>query len=238
MHDCSPTGRRRAESGRLVLCSAWWAEHGRARERRSAVLGVGPDRTRLRDGRRRSACRPPRGTAPASTRAGRGSRACTRSSTGAARTRSPDVTPFDRIVIIFNPNSTGDAPGLAEELRADLAGRLPAVPVELCPTRYAGHARDLARDVARTGRPLLVSVSGDGGYNEVVDGVMQAGDSEAVCAVRAAGNANDHRRTTRQRPPADAIVAGGGRRVDLLRLAIGSGGAAQNRYAHPSVGRI
>src|SRR3712207_5881126 len=149
-----------------------------------------------------------------------------------------DVSPFDRIVIIFNPQSTGDAPRSAEELHAELARRLPAVPAELCPTRYAGHARDLARVAAGSGRPLLVSVSGDGGYNEVVDGVMQAGDSEAVCAVRAAGNANDHRRTTRQRPPADAIVAGGGRRVDLLRLAIGSGGAAQNRYAHPSVGRI
>jgi hypothetical protein len=39
-------------------------------------------------------------------------------------------------------------------------------------------------------------VSGDGGYNEVVDGVMQAGDTGTVCAVMAAGNANDHRRTT------------------------------------------
>jgi diacylglycerol kinase family enzyme len=96
------------------------------------------------------------------------------------------VSPFDRIVIIFNPNSTGDAPRSAEELRAELVRRLPAVPVELCPTQHAGHARDLAREAAGTGRPLLVSVSGDGGYNEVVDGVMQAGNSEAVCAVRAA----------------------------------------------------
>jgi diacylglycerol kinase (ATP) len=133
------------------------------------------------------------------------------------------VSPFDRIVLVFNPHSTGDAAASAEELRAELARRLPAVPLELRPTQHAGHAREIAREVAATGRPLLVSVSGDGGYNEVVDGVMQAGNDRAVCAVRAAGNANDHRRTTRERPLADAIVAGDVRRIDLLRLTLGPG---------------
>ena len=146
------------------------------------------------------------------------------------------MSPFDRIVIVFNPQSTGDAPASAEELRAELARRLPAVPLELCPTRYAGHTRVIAREVAGTGRPLLVSVSGDGGYNEVVNGVMDAGNDRAVCAVRAAGNANDHRRTTRERPLADAIVAGDVRRIDLLRLTLGSGPDAQTRYAHSYIG--
>ena len=45
---------------------------------------------------------------------------------------------FDRIVVIFNPHSSGDGPQLAEELRADLARRLPGVPVRLCPTERAG----------------------------------------------------------------------------------------------------
>jgi diacylglycerol kinase family enzyme len=146
------------------------------------------------------------------------------------------VSPFDRIVIIFNPQSTGDAPKSAEELRAELARRLPAVPLELCPTQHAGHAREIAREVAGTGRPLLVSVSGDGGYNEVVDGVLQAGNDRAVCAVQAAGNANDHRRTTRERPLADAIVAGEVRQIDLLRLTLGRGSSAQTRYAHSYIG--
>jgi diacylglycerol kinase family enzyme len=110
------------------------------------------------------------------------------------------------------------------------------VPLELRPTQHAGHARNLARTAAATGRPLLVSVSGDGGYNEVVDGVMQAGNDEAVCAVRAAGNANDHRRVTREQPLADAIVAGNVRRIDLLRLTIGTGTAASVRYAHSYIG--
>ena len=145
------------------------------------------------------------------------------------------TTSFDRIVVIFNPHSTGDGPRLAEELCAELTQRLPGVPVRLCATERAGHARDLARDAARTGHPLIVSVSGDGGYNEVVDGVMQAG-TDAVCAVKAAGNANDHRRTTAQRPLVDAVTAGEVRRIDLLRLTIGNGADARTRYAHSYIG--
>ena len=146
------------------------------------------------------------------------------------------VTAFDQIVLVFNPNSTGDAPALAEELHADLTRRLPDVPVRMSPTEHAGHARDLAREAARSGRPLIVSVSGDGGYNEVVDGVMQAGNDQAVCAVKAAGNANDHRRTTAERPLADAIAAGDVRRIDLLRLTVGDGADARTRYAHSYIG--
>jgi diacylglycerol kinase family enzyme len=54
--------------------------------------------------------------------------------------------------------------------------------------------------------------------------------------VRAAGNANDHRRVTRERPLADAIVAGDVRRIDLLRLTVGSGPNAQTRFAHSYIG--
>ena len=143
---------------------------------------------------------------------------------------------FDRILLIFNPHSTGEAQERAEELRDELAERLPGTPVELSPTQRAGHARELAREAAATGRPLIVSVSGDGGYNEVVDGLMQAGETEAVAAVLAAGNANDHRRTTRQQPLADAIVAGDVRRLDLLRLTTGRGSDEQVRYAHSYIG--
>ncbi len=144
---------------------------------------------------------------------------------------------FDRIVIVFNPQSTGDAPALAQDLHDELAHRLPDTPLELAPTEHAGHARDLARTAAGSGRPLVVSVSGDGGYNEVVDGIMQAGNPEAVAAVRAAGNANDHRRTTKRRPLADAIVAGDTHRMDLLRLTLSPAvGAEQVRYAHSYIG--
>jgi diacylglycerol kinase family enzyme len=138
--------------------------------------------------------------------------------------------------VVFNPHSTGDAPALAAELQADLAERLPDLPVRLEPTQYAGHARVLAGEAAATGRPLVVSVSGDGGYNEVVDGVVKAGNDRAVCAVKAAGNANDHRRATRERPLVDAIVAGEVKRIDLLRLTIGRGTDARVQYAHSYIG--
>ena len=131
------------------------------------------------------------------------------------------MRPFDRVVLIFNHASTGDAWALAAELCAELQRRQPDLPVTLPPTKHAGHARDLARDAARTRRPLLVSVSSDGGYNEVVDGTMQAGNDAAVCAVLPARNANDHRRATREQPLADAIVTGSVTRIDLLRLTVG-----------------
>ena len=146
------------------------------------------------------------------------------------------MSSFDRIVIIFNPHSTGNAQESAEELRGQLAVRLPQLPVTLSPTQHAGHARDLARDAAAAGSPLVVSVSGDGGYNEVVNGMMDAANARAACAVRAAGNANDHRRVTREQPLADAIVAGEIRRLDLLRLTVGAGPTAEVRYAHSYIG--
>jgi diacylglycerol kinase (ATP) len=143
---------------------------------------------------------------------------------------------FDRVVVIFNPHSTGRAPQLAEQLQITLADRLPNLPVRLCPTERAGHARELAAGAATSGRPLIVSVSGDGGYNEVVDGVMHAGNQDVVCAVMAAGNANDHRRSTGEQPLVDAIVAGDVRRIDLLRITVGGGNDAPTRYAHSYIG--
>jgi hypothetical protein len=65
---------------------------------------------------------------------------------------------------------------------------------------------------------------------------MQAGNDQAICAVEAAGNANDHRRTTAERPLIGAVAAGQVRRIDLLRLTIGDGPEARTRYAHSYIG--
>jgi diacylglycerol kinase family enzyme len=146
------------------------------------------------------------------------------------------VPSFDRVVLIFNPNSTGDAKELAEDLRADLARRVPELGVDLLPTEHAGHATELARAAAETGAPLVVSVSGDGGYNEVVNGVMQAANERAFTAVLAAGNANDHRRTTKERPIAEAIADGATSRIDLLRFTASGAGEDVVRYAHSYIG--
>ncbi|GAA4777064.1 diacylglycerol/lipid kinase family protein [Citricoccus nitrophenolicus] len=144
---------------------------------------------------------------------------------------------FETISVIFNPHSTGDAPELAAGLREQLREVLPdTVEMRLLPTEHAGHAVDLARDAAARPNALVVSVSGDGGYNEVVNGVMAAGDTDTVCAVLAAGNANDHHRSTSRQPLAQAIAQGQVRQMDLLRLTAGDEPAAKPVYAHSYIG--
>ena len=147
------------------------------------------------------------------------------------------VPAYDRVVLVYNPQSSGDGEQRAEQARATLAEQAPHLTVALKATEYAGHARVIAEEEARAGRVLVVSVSGDGGYNEVVQGVMAAGDgtrSGAVAAVLPAGNANDHRRATRERPLVDAIAAARVSRIDLLRVEIaGEGGP---RWAHSYLG--
>ena len=145
---------------------------------------------------------------------------------------------FESIVIIFNPNSTGDAPELAQQLHDRLKELLTYQPeITLQPTEHAGHAVDLAREAAsKGGDVLVVSVSGDGGYNEVVNGVMQAGNPKAVCAVRAAGNANDHSRIIATKPLEEAIAEGRVHNIDLLRIHTGQKENEPLQYAHSYIG--
>ncbi|MHA7263794.1 diacylglycerol/lipid kinase family protein [Arthrobacter sp. TMN-37] len=142
---------------------------------------------------------------------------------------------FDTITIIFNPNSTGDAPKLARELRDELAPELPETEIRLQPTEHAGHAVDLAQKAASAPNALIVSVSGDGGYNEVVNGVMASGSDDAVCAVLAAGNANDHSRVIGRKPLGEAIIEAQVRRIDLLRISMDAPGF-EPVYAHSYIG--
>lgn len=143
---------------------------------------------------------------------------------------------FDRIVLIYNPANPRIPRTLAEGVRDDLCRRLPDLPVTLQPTRFAGHAHELAAAAAATGRPLIVAVSGDGVYNEVINGIMDVDGSSALSAVAAGGNANDHRRSTRRMPLVAAIVDGRARYLDLLRLTVRSGDVLWSRYAHSYIG--
>jgi diacylglycerol kinase (ATP) len=148
--------------------------------------------------------------------------------------RAPSAS-FDRAVLVFNPGKPGMAARI-NELQRDLAAGVPDLQVDLLPTDFAGHARDLARSVAATGSPLIVSVSGDGGYNEVVNGVMDVPGSRAVCTVLAAGNANDHHRSMPARPLPEAVREGRVRHIDLLRITFGEEQPGQVHYAHSYIG--
>jgi len=137
----------------------------------------------------------------------------------------------ERVLIVYNPHSSGDGQTLAERLREELADRRPELPVQLQATQHAGQGREIARAVTDPGT-VVVSASGDGGYHDVVNGLMDAGSAGVLAAVLAAGNANDHRRATGRRPLVEAIIAGDVSRLDLMRVTYGE----QVEYAHSYVG--
>ncbi|ABM07926.1 diacylglycerol/lipid kinase family protein [Paenarthrobacter aurescens] len=142
---------------------------------------------------------------------------------------------FDRVVLIFNPARPGMATRI-DALEQELLAALPEMKVETQPTAFAGHARDLARSAAANGSPLIISVSGDGGYNEVVNGVMDISSTRAVCTVLPAGNANDHFRSMPVRQLTEAIRNGSVRPMDLLRITLSGEKADQVHYAHSYIG--
>lgn len=147
------------------------------------------------------------------------------------------MTIFNSITIIFNPESTGDGPSLAKELAAELTSSLPDSLIELVETKHAGHAVELARLAASKGQPLIVSVSGDGGYNEVINGVMAANNPNATAAVLPAGNANDHARVMQDKPLLELIRQGKTSQIDLLQMTIVTpSGEHMSRYSHSYIG--
>lgn len=143
---------------------------------------------------------------------------------------------YSGIVIIYNPNSTGDSPAMAKEFYEELREKLPNTPVTLNETERAGHAEELAYEAA-TRQPdvLIVSVSGDGGYNEVVNGAMKAvneAGAKPICAILPGGNANDHHTSVSKRPLIEAVLAEGIERFDLLAVEFEN----TKRYAHSYAG--
>ncbi len=146
---------------------------------------------------------------------------------------------FNQVAIIYNPNSTGDAPRNAEGLAADLKQSLSGIGITLLPTERAGHAANLAYDFARKHqRPLIISASGDGGYNEVVNGAMKAQSEGAqpICAVLPSGNANDHARTMHSKPLVELIHNDAVTHLDLLKVSYVINQTPTVRYAHSYAG--
>ncbi len=145
------------------------------------------------------------------------------------------MTAFSRAYIIFNPNSTGDSQAIAKEFCRDLRKLRPKTKVVLQETSHAGHGEELGHELTNKYKDLLlVSASGDGGYNELVNGVMKAVDEGAaapICAVLPGGNANDHHSFIAKRPLIEAIADDGLIKVDLLQIE-----AVKTRYAHSYVG--
>lgn len=151
---------------------------------------------------------------------------------------------FDHIAIIYNPKSTGDAPKMAKDLYDSINGHYEIIQKKatLYPTKRAGDAIEIAHDVAsKYARPLIISVSGDGGYNEVVNGAMAAKKlfpaQNPVVAVMAAGNANDHKRVMRDDTPLIRLIKRAEiKPIDLISLNVKAKDFDLKRYAHSYIG--
>lgn len=151
---------------------------------------------------------------------------------------------FDHIAIVYNPKSTGDAPKMAKDLYDSVLGHYELIrrkPV-LYPTKYHKHAIEIAKEVTeKYYYPLIVSVSGDGGYNEVINGIMLGKQtrktSQAVAAVMAAGNANDHKRVMRGNTPLIRLIKQAKPKpLDLISAKAQASDYELERYAHSYIG--
>ncbi|MEI7683160.1 MAG: acylglycerol kinase family protein [Candidatus Saccharibacteria bacterium] len=147
---------------------------------------------------------------------------------------------YSEILIIYNPISTGHARQKAKKMADRLRKR--GLTVNLQTTEYSGHAEELAYQAClRSKNPLIISASGDGGYNEVVNGVVRAKVDHPpinpVCAILPAGNANDNRRSVRKlRPLSWSILNTEPELMDLLQLSVRKDRHTQIRYAHSYIG--
>lgn len=129
--------------------------------------------------------------------------------------------PYSVIVILYNPNSTGKSQQKARQLERDLKAAIPNVRLRLRPTKRRGHAEAMTYRTALTSRhPLVISVSGDGGYNEVVNGAMHAQrlGRKITVGLVPAGNANDHYATRHRGDFIKRISTGDEDAIDLIRV--------------------
>ena len=146
---------------------------------------------------------------------------------------------YSTVAIIYNPNSTGPSKDMAKEFAKNLRARLPKQKIELIATKHAGHAEELAYSIAKKSKnPLVISSSGDGGYNELINGAMKAQHDgyTITTSLLPAGNANDHFRNLNTDDLVDLVARDKTRKIDLLKLKSTAEGKPIERYAHSYIG--
>ncbi len=136
-------------------------------------------------------------------------------------------------MIIVNPRSRG---GLSERDWAKLVGPLTEGigPFDARFTQRRGHARDLAKEEALRGCPLVVAFGGDGTISEVADGLLAAGTGTEL-GIIPRGTGGDLRRTLglpeNVREAAARVRTGAVHQVDVgLATFVGSDGAPGQRH--------
>ena len=146
---------------------------------------------------------------------------------------------YSTIAVIYNPNSTGSSQRIAEEFKRNLQAKLPTQKVELIATDHAGHGEELAYSISKKEKqPLIISSSGDGGYNEVINGALKAQSEGAhpTTGLLPAGNANDHYRNLHTEDIVSVIADKEPAKIDVLKLTGTSKGKSIERLAHSYIG--
>ena len=146
-----------------------------------------------------------------------------------------------KVVILYNPNSTGESKQLATEFCDALAqaDTTNILTIELTATQHAGHGEEIAASHAKKGEPcVIISASGDGGYHEVVNGALSADNSRVITGVLPAGNANDHHGAIGgdNESLIASILSEDYHDIDVLHLSAKVDGQAWARYAHSYAG--
>ena len=140
-----------------------------------------------------------------------------------------------KVIIIYNPNSTGDSESNAKELASEL--KKSKFVVETKETTRAGHGEEIARELAQKDEPvILISSSGDGGYHEVINGALSIKNKNLVVGVLASGNANDHATALGSNSIAEAIQAKNFQNIDTIKISATVDGKKWTRYAHSYAG--
>ena len=135
-------------------------------------------------------------------------------------------------LLIVNPRSGGGKTGkVFASMQSVIEARLGTVKVAF--TEQPGHGIELARAGAVSGHPLIISVGGDGTFNEVVNGVMQSGRATQV-GIIGQGTGGDFSRTLgvehRLDKYLDALASGRERKLDVGFLRYRDGDATRERY--------
>ncbi len=138
-----------------------------------------------------------------------------------------------RLVVIYNPASTGKSKQTAERFVARVHRRI-GLPVELMATKRPGHGEDLARKAAQRDRhTMIISASGDGGYHEVINGILQSKNPDTTTGLLPAGNANDHYNYMHHGDVIRRITSSRAEHIDVLQITSSTG---WTRYAHSYAG--
>jgi diacylglycerol kinase family enzyme len=124
-----------------------------------------------------------------------------------------------RVALIVNPFASGVTEKVIERVTAELEQRAEVTTLR---TERARHAVELARAAAEDGYDAIVGLSGDGGYNEVINGAPDGiplgfvpGGGTSVLP-RALGLPRDPARAARQ--IVEALEAGRTRRISIGRV--------------------